>query len=73
MVLGEGASDIGARADRISELTPGVAFVRVEGTRELRRVRASFISDSDIAGVVTQGARRSQSPSSTDQKGGEAA
>jgi hypothetical protein len=47
--------------------------VRVEGTRELRRVRASFISDSDIAGVVTQGARRSQSPSSTDQKGGEAA
>ncbi|KRF28953.1 hypothetical protein ASG91_04800 [Phycicoccus sp. Soil802] len=48
MVLGEGARDRGARSDQISELTPGVAFVRVEGTRELRRVRASYLDDQAI-------------------------
>jgi DNA segregation ATPase FtsK/SpoIIIE, S-DNA-T family len=49
MVLGEGARDQGATADHISELTPGVAFVRVEGTRAIRRVRASYLTDDDIA------------------------
>jgi S-DNA-T family DNA segregation ATPase FtsK/SpoIIIE len=74
MVLGDGASDMGARADRISELTPGVAFVRVEGTRTLRRVRASYVSDADIPEVVRKGSRREQQPSKpTEQEGGEAA
>jgi S-DNA-T family DNA segregation ATPase FtsK/SpoIIIE len=49
MVLGEGARDLGATADHISEHTPGVAFVRVEGTRAIRRVRASYLTDDDIA------------------------
>ena len=49
MVLGEGARDMGATADHISELTPGVAFVRVEGTRAIRRVRSSYLTDDDIA------------------------
>lgn len=48
MVLGEGARDRGARADHISELTPGVAFVRTEGTRQIRRVRASYLTDADV-------------------------
>lgn len=52
MVLGEGARDRGARSDQISELTPGVAFVRVEGTRELRRVRASYLDDEAIERLV---------------------
>jgi S-DNA-T family DNA segregation ATPase FtsK/SpoIIIE len=49
MVLGEGARDMGATADHIDERTPGVAFVRVEGTRAIRRVRASYLTDEDIA------------------------
>ncbi|GAA2164739.1 FtsK/SpoIIIE domain-containing protein [Pedococcus bigeumensis] len=49
MVLGEGARDMGATADHIDERTPGVAFVRVEGTRAIRRVRASYLTDDDIA------------------------
>jgi S-DNA-T family DNA segregation ATPase FtsK/SpoIIIE len=49
MVLGEGARDVGATADHIDERTPGVAFVRVEGTRAIRRVRASYLTDGDIA------------------------
>ena len=56
MVLGEGARDMGATADHINEQTPGVAFVRVEGTRAIRRVRASYLTDDDIhalAGSVT--------------------
>lgn len=48
MVLGEGARDMGATADHIDERTPGVAFVRVEGTRAIRRVRASYLTDDDI-------------------------
>lgn len=56
MVLGEGARDMGATADHVNEQTPGVAFVRVEGTRAIRRVRASYLTDDDIhalAGSVT--------------------
>ena len=54
MVLGEGARDMGATADHISELTPGVAYVRVEGTRAIRRVRASYLTDTDIADLVAR-------------------
>lgn len=53
MVLGEGARDLGATADHISEHTPGVAFVRVEGTRAIRRVRASYLTDDDIAALAS--------------------
>lgn len=53
MVLGEGAHDLGATADHISELTPGVAFVRIEGTRALRRVRSAYLTDDDIAALAT--------------------
>ena len=53
MVLGEGARDLGATADHISERTPGVAFVRVEGTRAIRRVRAAYLTDDDIAALAS--------------------
>jgi len=48
MVLGDGARDRGARADHISELTPGVAYIRTVGTRQVQRVRSSYLSDADI-------------------------
>lgn len=48
MVLGDGARERGALADHISELTPGVGYVRVEGTRRIGRVRASYWTDADI-------------------------
>lgn len=48
MVLGEGARDSGARADEINELKPGVGYVRVEGTRAIRRVRAAYLADDDV-------------------------
>ncbi|SES45759.1 DNA segregation ATPase FtsK/SpoIIIE, S-DNA-T family [Pedococcus cremeus] len=54
MVLGEGARDVGATADHICETTPGVAFVRVEGTRAVRRVRASYLADDDIAALASR-------------------
>lgn len=53
MVLGDGARDMGATADHISERTPGVAFIRVEGTRAIRRVRASYLTDADIADLAS--------------------
>lgn len=52
MVLGEGARDLGATADHISEHTPGVAFVRVEGTRAIRRVRAAYLAHDDITALA---------------------
>jgi S-DNA-T family DNA segregation ATPase FtsK/SpoIIIE len=62
MVLGEGARDLGATADHISEHTPGVAYVRVEGTRAIRRVRASYLTDDDITALA---ARVTASPALT--------
>lgn len=52
MVLGDSARDDGARADEISELTPGVAYVRIDGTREIVRARAAYLDDRDIARLV---------------------
>lgn len=52
MVLGDGARDRGARADHISELTPGVAYVRVEGSRAMRRVRSAYLDDEAIVSLA---------------------
>jgi S-DNA-T family DNA segregation ATPase FtsK/SpoIIIE len=52
MVLGDGARDRGALADLISplpEVGAGVAFVRLETSPDPVRVRAAYVSDSDIA------------------------
>lgn len=75
MVLGEGARDVGATADHISELTPGVAFVRVEGTRALRRVRSAYLTDEDIAVLASshRGHRALTLVDTHGSQGGEAA
>jgi S-DNA-T family DNA segregation ATPase FtsK/SpoIIIE len=49
MVLGEGARKAGAYCDRIPESTPGVAYQKVDGSKEPSRVRASYVTDDDIA------------------------
>lgn len=70
MVLGDSARDDGARADEISELTPGVAYVRTDGTREIVRARAAYLDDQAIARLVadvtSQRARRID-PHNTDE------
>jgi S-DNA-T family DNA segregation ATPase FtsK/SpoIIIE len=52
MVLGDGAREAGARCDQIPDTSPGVAYVKVDGVREPRRVRAGFVTDADIAAMA---------------------
>jgi S-DNA-T family DNA segregation ATPase FtsK/SpoIIIE len=57
MVLGDGARDRGALADHISpvpELGAGVAYLRLETSPDPIRVRAAYVSDTDIRDMVTQ-------------------
>lgn len=48
MLLGDGVRDRGAAAHEISEATPGVAWVKVDGAREPDRVRAFHVTDTDL-------------------------
>lgn len=48
MMLGQGARDAGAECDRISDATPGVGYVLVDGTAQPVRVRAFCVTDRDI-------------------------
>jgi S-DNA-T family DNA segregation ATPase FtsK/SpoIIIE len=52
LVLGRGARDRGADCSRISLTTPGVGWVWCDGEPEPTRVRASWVSDDDIAATV---------------------
>ncbi|MER6943879.1 FtsK/SpoIIIE domain-containing protein [Nonomuraea sp. NPDC000554] len=55
MVLGDGARDRGALADRISpnpELGAGIGYVRLETSPDPIRVRAAYVSDADIRAMV---------------------
>lgn len=52
MCLGDGARDLGAFADKLPEILPGVAYVKQEGRREPLRVRAAYTTDDDIAELV---------------------
>jgi DNA segregation ATPase FtsK/SpoIIIE, S-DNA-T family len=54
MVLGDGAKEQGARCDRIRDALPGVGYVRLDGVREPTRVRASYVTDSDIAAMTAE-------------------
>jgi S-DNA-T family DNA segregation ATPase FtsK/SpoIIIE len=67
MVLGDAARELGADCDRISERTPGVGFVRTDGMREPVRVRASWISDSEIARIAAIYARANEEWTGLDQ------
>ncbi len=74
MVLGEGARDSGARADEINELMPGVGYVRVEGTRAIRRVRAAYLADDDVVELAESiPAHAALGHSEESDEGGEAA
>jgi DNA segregation ATPase FtsK/SpoIIIE, S-DNA-T family len=51
MLLGDGARDRGALCDQISadpDIGAGVGFVRLETSPDPVRVRAAFVSDTDI-------------------------
>ncbi|MBP2474042.1 S-DNA-T family DNA segregation ATPase FtsK/SpoIIIE [Crossiella equi] len=52
MVLGEGVRQRGAAAHEISEGTPGVAWVKVDGRREPLRARAFHVTDADLQRLV---------------------
>jgi S-DNA-T family DNA segregation ATPase FtsK/SpoIIIE len=52
MVLGDGARNRGAEADRIPISTPGVGYVVLDGIREPVRVRASWVTDTDITDLA---------------------
>ncbi|MEV0382774.1 FtsK/SpoIIIE domain-containing protein [Nonomuraea sp. NPDC050643] len=55
MVLGDGARDRGALADHISpipELGAGVGYVRLETSPDPIRVRAAYVSDTDIRAMA---------------------
>ncbi|MCK2237822.1 MULTISPECIES: FtsK/SpoIIIE domain-containing protein [unclassified Crossiella] len=52
MVLGEGVRQRGAAAQDISEATPGVAWVKVDGRKEPLRARAFHVADADLARLV---------------------
>jgi DNA segregation ATPase FtsK/SpoIIIE, S-DNA-T family len=48
MVLGDGVRQRGAAAQEISEDTPGVAWVKIDGRREPDRARAFHSTDADL-------------------------
>ncbi|GAA2875326.1 FtsK/SpoIIIE domain-containing protein [Streptosporangium fragile] len=55
MVLGDGARDRGALADHISPIPAqgaGVGYVRLETSPDPIRVRAAYVSDTDIRAMV---------------------
>jgi S-DNA-T family DNA segregation ATPase FtsK/SpoIIIE len=54
MVLGQAARDAGAECDLISDITPGVGYVMIDGTAQPRRVRAFHVTDRDIARLATR-------------------
>ncbi len=48
LVLGEGARRRGAACDQIPHLSPGVAYTRTDGDPAPIRVRAGWVTDTDI-------------------------
>ncbi|NGX07558.1 FtsK/SpoIIIE domain-containing protein [Mycobacteroides franklinii] len=67
MVLGQGARDAGAECDRISDATPGVGYMLVDGTARPQRVRAFHVTDHDIAALSARFRRPTGRPSSNRQ------
>lgn len=53
MVLGDGARDRGAQCDRIPKSLPGVGYVLLDGDREPTRVRAAYVTDTQITDMAT--------------------
>lgn len=49
MVLGDGARDRGAIADRIPITAPGIGYVIEDGAPTVSKVRAGFVDDDQLA------------------------
>ena len=54
MVLGDSARDRGGLCDQIPEGLPGVGYVAQDGTSELVKVRAFWVTDHDIDHLATR-------------------
>ena len=54
MVLGDGARNRGAVCDQIPDALPGVGYVALDGVREPVRVRATYVTDEDIAAMAAE-------------------
>jgi S-DNA-T family DNA segregation ATPase FtsK/SpoIIIE len=54
LILPPGSYDQGAECDRIDPRLPGVGYVTMPGMVEPVRVRATYVSDSDIAELVAK-------------------
>ena len=54
MVLGQGARGAGAECDRISDGTPGVGYMMIDGTAQPVRVRAFHVTDHDISTLAAR-------------------
>jgi S-DNA-T family DNA segregation ATPase FtsK/SpoIIIE len=70
MVLGRSARQRGAECDQIPPSMPGVGYVVMEGVREPVRVRASYVSDEDLAHMVDEfrpGSRGAVATETTDE------
>ena len=52
MVLGKGARDRGAAADKTPATAPGVGYVLVEGATEPIKVRFTYPTDTDIRAMA---------------------
>ena len=53
MVLGQAARDHGALCEQIPDALPGVAYVAEDGSAEVTRVRAFYVTDDDITRIST--------------------
>jgi hypothetical protein len=56
VVLGKGASRAGYTAATIADESRGVGLLRAEGKRIPRRVKAAYLTDSDIRRIVARAA-----------------
>jgi S-DNA-T family DNA segregation ATPase FtsK/SpoIIIE len=69
LVLGRGARLRGADCSRISLTTPGIGWVWCDGENEPTRVRASWVTDDDIAAMVAAYAPGPPAPPALDNAG----
>ena len=53
MVLGHAARDRGAVCEQIPDSSPGVAYVAEDGSAEVARVRAFYVTDADIRRIAS--------------------
>ena len=65
MVLGKGARERGALADKLPASAPGVGYVLVDGTSEPVKVRFTYPTDNDIRAMAATYPAPTQAPSIT--------